>query len=77
MIQGRDVFMGYMGNEADTRATFDKDFRMRTGDLARVEKGFLKITGINEKIRNILILCMSYLMRLSFIKIEIYHHANL
>jgi long-chain-fatty-acid--CoA ligase ACSBG len=45
MIQGRDVFMGYMGNEADTRATFDRDFRMRTGDLARVDNGFLKITG--------------------------------
>ena len=48
MIQGRDVFMGYMGNEADTRATFDRDFRMRTGDLARVDKGFLKITGVNN-----------------------------
>lgn len=47
MIQGRDVFMGYMGNDADTRSAFDKEFRMRTGDLARVEKGFLKITGTN------------------------------
>ena len=48
MIQGRDVFMGYMKNEADTKATFDRDFRMRTGDLARVKNGFLKITGLNN-----------------------------
>ena len=51
MIQGRDVFMGYMGNEADTKASFDRDFRMRTGDLARVDNGFLKITGLNNNKR--------------------------
>ena len=44
-VYGRHVFMGYMNSEAKTRETFDEDDWLHTGDIAKIEDGFLFITG--------------------------------
>lgn len=43
---GRNVFMGYVNNEEETRKTIDKDGWLHSGDIGRKDaKGFLHITG--------------------------------
>ena len=42
---GRNVFMGYLGEEAKTKSTFDKDNWLLTGDLGTLEEGYLSIQG--------------------------------
>ena len=42
---GPNIMMGYWNNEAATKEVIDDDGGFRTGDLGRLEDGFLKITG--------------------------------
>jgi len=44
-IFGRHVFMGYLNDESKTLSSFDEDGWIHTGDLAKIEDGFLYITG--------------------------------
>ncbi len=44
-VSGPMVFGGYLGNEEVTRAAFTKDGWFRTGDLARMENGRLRLSG--------------------------------
>ena len=45
-MRGRNVFMGYLGNEERTREAFDADGWHHSGDVGTVdEEGFYTITG--------------------------------
>ena len=44
-IMGRHVFMGYLNDEEKTIATLDSDGWLHTGDIAKIEDGFIYITG--------------------------------
>lgn len=45
-FRGRNIFMGYSGNEEESAATIDPDGFLHTGDLGRVDAdGFISITG--------------------------------
>lgn len=45
-FRGRNIFVGYMGNEEETNKTIDDDCYVHSGDLGRVdEEGFITITG--------------------------------
>jgi long-chain-fatty-acid--CoA ligase ACSBG len=44
-IYGRHVFMGYLNAENKTKETFDENGWLHTGDMAKIEDGFLYITG--------------------------------
>ena len=44
-IWGRHVFMGYLNDEAKTASSFDQGGWIQTGDLAKIEDGFVFITG--------------------------------
>jgi long-chain-fatty-acid--CoA ligase ACSBG len=40
------MFMGYYKNEAETKATIDKEGFVHSGDIGKIdERGFLSITG--------------------------------
>jgi len=42
---GRNVFMGYLGEEEKTASTFDSENWILTGDLGTLENGYLSIQG--------------------------------
>jgi len=42
---GRNVFMGYLGDATKTRETFDRGFWLLSGDMATIEDGFVTIKG--------------------------------
>lgn len=42
---GRNVFMGYLGDPTKTRETFDRGFWLLSGDMASIEDGFVTIKG--------------------------------
>merc|ERR1712032_1530417 len=42
---GRNVFMGYLGDAPKTRETFDRGFWLLSGDMATIEDGFVTIKG--------------------------------
>ena len=43
--------MGYLNSEEETRNAFNSEFRLRTGDLAKVDKKqFFTITGKHNRI---------------------------
>ena len=42
---GRNVFMGYLGDAPKTRETFDRGFWLLSGDMATIEEGFVTIKG--------------------------------
>lgn len=42
---GRNVFMGYLGEDEKTAATFDNENWILTGDLGTLENGYLSIQG--------------------------------
>jgi long-chain-fatty-acid--CoA ligase ACSBG len=44
-IYGRHVFMGYLNDDKKTKDTFDENGWLHTGDMAKIEDGFLYITG--------------------------------
>ncbi|KAF6024898.1 ACSBG1 [Bugula neritina] len=45
-MYGRHVLMGYLGEEEKTKATFDSEYRLKSGDIGYVDKdGFLFISG--------------------------------
>jgi acyl-CoA synthetase (AMP-forming)/AMP-acid ligase II/thioesterase domain-containing protein len=44
-VRGPMVFAGYYNNEDATRAAFTADGWFRTGDLAQIEKGVLRLAG--------------------------------
>jgi len=45
-VRGRNVFMGYLDNDADTIDSFDPEGFFHTGDLGCLDRrGFLEITG--------------------------------
>lgn len=45
-FDGRNIFMGYLNDPEKTRETFDEKFRLRTGDLGKIDKdGFVYVTG--------------------------------
>eukprot|EP00184_Porphyridium_aerugineum_P005548 CAMPEP_0184696290 /NCGR_PEP_ID=MMETSP0313-20130426/3634_1 /TAXON_ID=2792 /ORGANISM="Porphyridium aerugineum, Strain SAG 1380-2" /LENGTH=641 /DNA_ID=CAMNT_0027154889 /DNA_START=531 /DNA_END=2456 /DNA_ORIENTATION=+ len=45
-VRGRNVFMGYLGNEKATEETIDEQGFLHTGDMGKIdERGFLRITG--------------------------------
>ena len=44
-VFGRNVFMGYLNDEHSTRQVIDEMGWLHTGDLAKIEDGFLFITG--------------------------------
>jgi long-chain-fatty-acid--CoA ligase ACSBG len=44
-IYGRHVFMGYLKDEAKSKETIDEEGWLRSGDLAKIDDGFLFITG--------------------------------
>jgi len=49
---GRNVFMGYLGDPTKTRETFDRGFWLLSGDMATMEDGFVTIKG---RIKDIII----------------------
>ena len=50
---GRNVFMGYLGDSTKTRETFDRGFWLLTGDMATMDsEGFITIKG---RIKDIII----------------------
>lgn len=45
-FRGRNIFMGYLKNEEATRSTLDRERRLHSGDVGKVdEQGNLHITG--------------------------------
>ena len=42
---GRNVFMGYLGDATKTRETFDRGFWLLSGDMATIDQGFVTIKG--------------------------------
>ncbi|KAK3098973.1 hypothetical protein FSP39_024869 [Pinctada imbricata] len=50
-MNGRHVFMGYLGDEEKTKEAFDNKFWLRSGDLGKRDKdGFLFITGRKKEL---------------------------
>lgn len=50
-MRGRNVMMGYLGEEAKTGQVIDSDGWLRSGDIGTVdEKGFYKVTGRSKEI---------------------------
>ncbi len=46
LLRGPGVFHGYLHDEAATRAAFDEERFLRTGDIGEIdEQGFLRVTG--------------------------------
>lgn len=46
VYQGRNIMMGYMKNEEETKKTIDEDGWLHSGDCAKIdEDGFVSITG--------------------------------
>jgi len=51
LAKGENVFVGYYKDEAATRACFDDEGWLRTGDVGRFnERGYLQITGRKKEI---------------------------
>lgn len=50
LLRGPGVFTGYLGNEQATLDVFADDGWFRTGDLAEVDDGFVRITGRKKEI---------------------------
>ncbi|CAG0889928.1 unnamed protein product [Cyprideis torosa] len=44
-MKGRHIFMGYLGQPNKTTETLDDDGWLHSGDLGRIEDGFLFVTG--------------------------------
>ena len=44
-INGRSVYMGYLNDENKTVESFNEEGWLRTGDLGKIDEGFLYITG--------------------------------
>ncbi len=53
IVHSPGVMQGYWNNEAATRADIDADGWLRTGDIASMQNGFLKITG---RVKDIIVL---------------------
>ena len=52
-MAGRNVFMGYLDEEAKTRETIDDDGLLHSGDVGKVDAdGFLFITGRIKGLQN-------------------------
>ena len=50
LVRGPGVFQGYLKDEAATSAAFNEEGYFRTGDLGRIEDGFLRIVGRKKEI---------------------------
>ncbi|MDQ2924565.1 MAG: AMP-binding protein, partial [Acidobacteriota bacterium] len=49
-VKGPAVFVGYWGNEAATKKEFTEDGWFKTGDIGKIEDGFLSITDRKKEL---------------------------
>ncbi|MDH5673211.1 MAG: AMP-binding protein [Myxococcales bacterium] len=50
LLRGPSIFVGYLNDEEATRATIDSDGWLHTGDVGKLEDGYLTITGRKKEI---------------------------
>ena len=50
LMRGRHVFKGYFKNEAATKETLDAEGWLHSGDVGKIENGFLKITDRKKEL---------------------------
>lgn len=50
LMRGRHVFKGYFKNEEATKETLDADGWLHSGDVGKIENGFLKITDRKKEL---------------------------
>jgi len=50
LLKGGNIFVGYYNNDEATADSFDEDGWFRSGDLGKLDDGFLRITGRKKEI---------------------------